>query len=601
MVIFNQAVGSIPQIRKKEVNIMRKTISLIISVLMVVSLLSVGVFAAEGTPINNAEDFKNMTADGTYYLAADITVDATYEADFIGTLDGNGKTVTVSVPMFKQFNGTIKNLTTAGKIEITSDAYVAAGAVACESKGATIENITNKATITVVGADDSKVGGIIGRINGADIAGKVVGCVNESAITGSGAVGGIVGCCYCVDTLFENCLNKGAIVNTNGSKNGYAAGGILGYNGSGAVAVRNCYNAADITSANRAGGIIGDARKSATIEYCTNDGNITLTNTTKVNEDTAAGGIVGHSYDTSTTVGLTVKNSVNNGTVSAYIEGNGAGVAGGIVGYVNKGVKSGNTGAPVTVENCINNGNVTAGFEAGGLIGYVFGSNDEYAIVNNCINNGDLASASWVGCFIAYTNHPNTTIKNSISNGKLSGLTVEGKTPRLSIVNLSSANIDEYVLENLFIADSNTVVNLSYGNGADNVKNNIPIDAVIGKDLAGAVIDFEGNQRTVDASNIKAITRGALDADFIAKANAAIGAGTFALKDGKAVFASLKVGSSLVETPDPVTPGTDPVTPPTTEPDSPVTGDNAYIVVVALAVVAVVGSACFFTRKKVND
>ena len=242
MVIFNQAVGSIPQIRKKEVNIMRKTISLIISVLMVVSLLSVGVFAAEGTPINNAEDFKNMAADGTYYLAADITVDATYEADFIGTLDGNGKTVTVSVPMFKQFNGTIKNLTTAGKIEITSDAYVAAGAVACESKGATIENITNKATITVVGADDSKVGGIIGRINGADIAGKVVGCVNEGAITGSGAVGGIVGCCYCVDTLFENCLNKGAIVNTNGNKNGYAAGGILGYNGSGAVAVRNCYN-----------------------------------------------------------------------------------------------------------------------------------------------------------------------------------------------------------------------------------------------------------------------------------------------------------------------------------------------------------------------
>ena len=67
------------------------------------------------------------------------------------------------------------------------------------------------------------------------------------------------------------------------------------------------------------------------------------------------------------------------------------------------------------------------------------------------------------------------------------------------------------------------------------------------------------------------------------------------------MFASLKVGSSLVETPDPVTPGTDPVTPPTTEPDSPVTGDNAYIVVVALAVVAVVGSACFFTGKKVTE
>ena len=100
--------------------------------------------------------------------------------------------------------------------------------------------------------------------------------------------------------------------------------------------------------------------------------------------------------------------------------------------------------------------------------------------------------------------------------------------------------------------------------------------------------------------------RGNLDLSFIASANAAIGSELFALKGDKAGFASLKVGSTL-DAPEPVDPPvtepevTAPVTPPTTEPDSPVTGDNAYIVVVALAVVAVVGSACFFTRKKVND
>ena len=125
-VIFNQAVGSIPQIRKKEVNIMRKTISLIISVLMVVSLLSVGVFAAEGTAINNADDFKNMAADGVYYLAADITVDTTYETDFVGTLDGNGKTVTVQYTV--RDTGTSSRPSCAGKYICTSLAPANVGA-----------------------------------------------------------------------------------------------------------------------------------------------------------------------------------------------------------------------------------------------------------------------------------------------------------------------------------------------------------------------------------------------------------------------------------------------------------------------------------------
>ena len=98
---------------------MRKTFSLILSAIMILSLFTVGAFAAEGTAINSAEDFKNMAKDGTYYLAADITVSETYTETFTGTLDGNGKTVTVSAPMFKQMNGTVKNLTTTGKIEIT--------------------------------------------------------------------------------------------------------------------------------------------------------------------------------------------------------------------------------------------------------------------------------------------------------------------------------------------------------------------------------------------------------------------------------------------------------------------------------------------------
>ena len=112
VIIYLHSVGQprLPEKIMKEVNIMRKTFSLILSVIMVLSLFTVGAVAAEGTAINSAEDFKNMTADGKYYLAADITVSETYAGTFTGTLDGNGKTVTVSAPMFEQMNGTVKNL-----------------------------------------------------------------------------------------------------------------------------------------------------------------------------------------------------------------------------------------------------------------------------------------------------------------------------------------------------------------------------------------------------------------------------------------------------------------------------------------------------------
>ena len=611
---------------------MRKTLSLILGIVMIVSMFSVGVFAAEGTAINNAEEFKNMAADGNYYLAADITVDETYEPDFTGTLDGNGKTITVSAPLFKQMNGTIKNLTVAGNIDITAGETVNVGAVAQQTKFGTYENVTNKANIKVFANDDSKTGGLAGRVNGNGSnpgASTFINCVNEGTITSNGFVGGIAACSYGVESLFENCVNKGAVTSTSVADQA-SAGGIVGYNGSGAIIVKNCYNAGAITAAHRAGGMIGDARKSATIEFCTNDGAIKLSTTEKsAKEEATAGGIVGASYDTSTTVSLTIKNCINNGDVTAFEEGATRGIAGGMLGYLSKGVKTGNTGNTCYIEYCINNGKIVAGNQCGGLIGYVYGSNDEYAHVTNSINNGDIAAANWASEFVAYTNNNSTTLKNVIGTGKLSALTVGDNTPRLLIVGLSSADIALYTMENVFLADGGTTTLLSWATSDANAQNRVPLSAALGKNLSGAVIDFEGNQRTIAESNIKAITRGELNSAMINQANGGAGSVMFALKDGKAVFASAKIGYTAPTVPvdppvtepvdtdpvtppttdpvtppttDPVTPPTtDPVTPPTTEPAGPVTGDNAYIVVIALAVVAVAGTACFFVRKKVTD
>lgn len=97
---------------------MKKIIALAISIMMILPTLTALVPSAgavDGSAISSSSDFMDMLPDGTYYLARDISIDSTYETEFTGTLDGNGHTVTVTVPMFKQLNGTVKNLTIVGE------------------------------------------------------------------------------------------------------------------------------------------------------------------------------------------------------------------------------------------------------------------------------------------------------------------------------------------------------------------------------------------------------------------------------------------------------------------------------------------------------
>ena len=106
---------------------MKRKLSVILAAAMVIAILLVIPFATlagdtddfgsvdsaytpEGVAVTTAEEFAAMTADGKYYLANNIELSATYPADFTGTLDGNGKTLTVSAPVFKNLKGTVKNL-----------------------------------------------------------------------------------------------------------------------------------------------------------------------------------------------------------------------------------------------------------------------------------------------------------------------------------------------------------------------------------------------------------------------------------------------------------------------------------------------------------
>ena len=130
---------------------MRKLLAIILCAVMTVSLAFVGVSAADPEVITTAEQFAAMAADGNYKLGADIAVAETYAAPFTGTFDGDNHTVTVSVPMFAEMNGTVKNLIVKGEVDnsaATAEAPAYSGSVAQTIKGnATFENIKNEAVI----------------------------------------------------------------------------------------------------------------------------------------------------------------------------------------------------------------------------------------------------------------------------------------------------------------------------------------------------------------------------------------------------------------------------------------------------------------------
>ena len=186
------------------------------------------------TAINDADDFRDMVAGGSYKLAADITVTEPYANDFSGTFDGNGHTVTLNITdstadvgLFKTLSGgaVVKNV----KVDGTVSGTEGVAGIAAQANGATISGCINCAEIS---ATERHVGGIVGKLRG----GTVENCYNTGAISSSRTrpinMGGIAG--Y-VDggASVENCYNTGSIT---GSGDNTAA--VVGWN---AATVKNCY------------------------------------------------------------------------------------------------------------------------------------------------------------------------------------------------------------------------------------------------------------------------------------------------------------------------------------------------------------------------
>ena len=410
---------------------MKKALVILLALTMVMSMMAIapigvaaedevaiGSVAAdykpEGTAIKTAEEFAAMDPAGTYYLANDITVDATYASDFTGTFDGNGKTITTSVPLFVALDGNVKNLTIAGNIIVTvapeehkAEGWAGALAnIAGQYAPATITNVCNKAPLT---SDVAGLAGLVGMI------------MNDTSNP----------------VTFTDCANYGSIT-CSVNETGRDCGGIAAqYDGAGNVEEQrlkfiNCYNYGTINACGRPGGIIGYANSSTYFEGCVNNGDIQSTHN-------YCGGIAGRcSTDAGTGHAYTFINCTNNGDVDVF-----SSQGGGFVGY-SGGVKS------YTFKGCVNNGDVyankdkaaTNNIDLAGFVGNFRQSGSDYTdtiYFENCVNNGQIGVKDLPGAqdgnsryCAGFINKPRVitslTMINCVNNGNIyaNGVTLGG-------------------------------------------------------------------------------------------------------------------------------------------------------------------------------
>lgn len=405
-------------------------------------------YVPEGTAITTAEEFAAMTAGGKYYLANDITITATWNGSlpvvltsdnkysdellvaFNGVLDGNGHTITTSVPLFANATGsTFKNLTVAGDVTtptMDNGMVFNGSAVVIWAKGeVTFENVYNKANVLNGAAAGALIAyGATGTVL------NIKNCVNNGNITGSSQVGGLAGYIQDDVVVIENCENNGVVTSTASY-----GGGIIGRFGRDAAdkdskaTITNCVNNGAVnTNGAQTAGMLGYCLGQLVIENCVNNGNIT-------NTQSAAGifGIMGDKK--AENYSISIKNCVNNGEIRGSV------CVGGLVARLGR-----NTAVAdgyYRVENCTNNGDVYTTSVAlpttkdnacymGGLVAYAWGGANCGII--NCINNGDVhgmtventtayVHANYVGGLLGYVNGENFIIKNNINAG---AITVEG-------------------------------------------------------------------------------------------------------------------------------------------------------------------------------
>ena len=418
---------------------MKKFTALLLVVLMVVSFVPFGAFAAtEWTEVKTAEDFAKMT-DGKYWLTADIDLSkAAWNtiADFKGTLNGNGKTITVpaDAPIFDKVSGTVKNVNLKGAMALDdadrsalgiadgSNFYNPLGVLANYAFGATIENVHSAVEFTYVSgrtaAPADKHYTTIGGLFGAAMAEwKVEGEEGSKAV--------VLGkSCTITNVSVAGKISADWGNGTNGSRDGF--GGLLGA-ALGNTDVSLAVVSAEMNIANTAG----------------NKGGIA--------------GYVKSAYEKGMTgadamlekadIAPTFTDCIFNG--SYVLSGNSGERWGGIVGYARN----------IVLKNCVNEGSAEGVGNIRGILGYgnrkATTDGDYKLYAENCVALNDKGTDVWfeLKCAAgAYSELKNIPV--------LAGKTLNSKSGN-DIAGLTQTNITE-------CADAAAVRSAFLANGASN-------------------------------------------------------------------------------------------------------------------------------------
>ena len=593
---------------------MKKQISILLTLLIIIGLAAVApitVFAkddeAEPLPIADAASFAAMDQTGSYYLTADITIDATYIGTFAGTLDGKGHKLTISVPVFENVKGTVKDLVIEGKVENTSAEILAA--LACNAvAGAKFEKIINRADVIGDASKTKRAAGVVALINAGDDTAVITDCTNTGKIVGYVA-GGVIGRAE-AKTEVRGCLNTGVIEGgdtlggvfawpvkefiiencTNGVKDGAAtvadtgdsSGGIVSYvSGGNSGTIRNCTNYSDIknTSGKCAAGIVARLGGSSSVDFfdCKNYGKIE-----NASGSWAAGGIAGASegivnFDGCLNYGAvdstkfkaggicgglsqitTVKNCVNFADIHALKQ------AGGIIGACgNNKIESGD----YIFELCGNEGNITTDKDtAAGIVAYVYGTdkgNNKHAPkLKGCYNTGNVTGGCEASGLVGYFNGTSAAeIKNCFVTGKIKTTDTSMKSCVFFWCKLDRAMDEGNISGNFYIAgcaDTEKYENGAYVDAAANL----------------TADDVKSGKLAYDMNTL-------LGGEFFFQA-----IGTDAAPTTDKSHKSVKLVNGKYTNESGTTPGGN--TP--TQPTAPATGDNTpvYIIVAVLAIMTMI-------------
>lgn len=396
-----------------------KVLAFVIALMMIASTFPMGIFSVsattvQGTAITDAAGFAAMEPDGTYYLAKSITLTETYATEFTGKFNGNGKTITVSAPIFNQvMNATIENF----KVVSQDNAEVTladGGGMVCNKAGGntTLRNITNTVSLQSTNSTTNhSLAGIVGDF----VAGTenstitIYGCVNKGNISANetkGIAGGIVGGAAieagAYNVIVENCSNEGKIV-------GVKCGGIvcLFDKLTGSVTLKNCQNSCEVTaSSDLASGIIAQVTNSISlleIYNCENKEEGIISTSNK-----RCGGIIAICQISGSNK-VYISDCFNSGAItSTSTRGSCGGIAGVLYG--------------VTMERCGNSGSINASDNAGGVIGSSDIDSNEGSTIRYCYNVGS-ATASRVRAagIVGDANNNNTIITGCYNSGTITG------------------------------------------------------------------------------------------------------------------------------------------------------------------------------------